>query len=130
MEVKLTEPALTSKNSLASHISISSEPFQRTDISIQPLGPAPSRLASMICQLDTNTQFFNADGSRITANVNAYGDSTEIMFFNTLIDAYRLCHYMMQVVNIHAKARRGSSIIILFGSNRRRHYFLVHAVLL
>jgi hypothetical protein len=33
--------ALTSKNFLASPMSISSEPFQRTDISTQPLGPVP-----------------------------------------------------------------------------------------
>jgi hypothetical protein len=37
--VQIPLPALASKNFLASQMSISSEPSQRTDISVQPLVP-------------------------------------------------------------------------------------------
>jgi hypothetical protein len=39
LRVQIPLPALTSKNFLASQMSMNFEPFQRTDISTQPLGP-------------------------------------------------------------------------------------------
>jgi hypothetical protein len=42
---------LRNKNVLASHMSINIEPFQRTDISTQPLGPAPKLLTKVMHEI-------------------------------------------------------------------------------
>jgi hypothetical protein len=50
--VQIHPTMLANKNFLASHMPINTEPFQRTDISTQPLGSAPLRIGvvKMMCK--------------------------------------------------------------------------------
>jgi hypothetical protein len=50
-------------------------------------GNLASRVAKYALPLDHEV-FFNADGSSNIHSINKYRDSTEIMFFNTMIHAY------------------------------------------
>jgi hypothetical protein len=63
-------------------------------------GLRASRLAQYNLPIG-ETRFYKPDGSKDTEMVNAYRDSTEIMFFNTMISAYlvsiRRMHYITKI---------------------------------